>query len=247
MTGVLDFLSPHSQVSLLSIPAGEIRLVIPLRVDTFAHCGQFGLFKAARTFQNKGTCIAEAGEGGPLDEPVCPAPRGVALSAVCLQPPSTTPKTPQEPLKMDPLLNEEDSQCAEEEEEVDPRIQVGFSFGNKKKESGSDSDLRRKLSEIQNIKNEKVTGEMRCINVNLQINFWFSFCLFLCDCSVWCVYCKQGELEKLNQSTDDINRWESELEVRHHHQQAAVLFNPKEDLWDSDRSVIPLNGVTVPP
>uniref|UniRef100_A0A3B5K6L4 SH3 domain-binding protein 5 n=1 Tax=Takifugu rubripes TaxID=31033 RepID=A0A3B5K6L4_TAKRU len=45
---------------------------------------------------------------------------------------------------MDPLLNEEDSQCAEEEEEVDPRI--------------------------------------------------------------------QGELEKLNQSTDDINRWESELE-----------------------------------
>lgn len=34
---------------------------------------------------------------------------------------------------MDPLLNEEDSQCAEEEEEVDPRIQVGFSFGNKKK------------------------------------------------------------------------------------------------------------------
>uniref|UniRef100_H2UDV6 SH3 domain-binding protein 5 n=2 Tax=Takifugu rubripes TaxID=31033 RepID=H2UDV6_TAKRU len=47
-------------------------------------------------------------------------------------------------MKMDPLLNEEDSQCAEEEEEVDPRI--------------------------------------------------------------------QGELEKLNQSTDDINRWESELE-----------------------------------
>lgn len=29
-----------------------------------------------------------------------------------------------------------------------------------------------------------------------------------------CVFCKQGELEKLNQSTDDINRWESELEVR---------------------------------
>lgn len=121
--------------------------MIPLRVDTFAHCGQFGLFKAARTFQNKGPCIAEAGEGGPLlDEPVCPAPRGVALSAVCLQPPSTTPKTSQEPLKMDPLLNEEESQCAEEEEEVDPRIQVGFSFGNRK-ESGS--DLRRKLSKVQ--------------------------------------------------------------------------------------------------
>lgn len=28
-----------------------------------------------------------------------------------------------------------------------------------------------------------------------------------------CVVCKQGELEKLNQSTDDINRWETELEV----------------------------------
>lgn len=147
MTDVLDFLSRHSRVSLLSIPEGEIHLVIPLRVDTFAHCGQLKLFKAARTFQYKGPCIAEAGEGGPLlDEPVCPAPRGVALSAVCLQPPSTAPKISQQPLKMDPLLNKEDAQCAEEEEEVDPRIQVGFSFGNKKKESGSDSDLRRKLS-----------------------------------------------------------------------------------------------------
>lgn len=30
---------------------------------------------------------------------------------------------------------------------------------------------------------------------------------------VSCVVFKKGELEKLNQSTDDINRWESELEV----------------------------------
>lgn len=56
------------------------------------------------------------------------------------------------------------------------------------------------------------------------------FCMF-------CVYRKQGELEKLNQSTDDINRWESELEVRHQHRQAAVIaklskltINPKYDL-----------------
>lgn len=34
-------------------------------------------------------------------------------------------------MKMDPLLNEEDSQCAEEEEEVDPRIQVRLSFQDK--------------------------------------------------------------------------------------------------------------------
>lgn len=46
---------------------------------------------------------------------------------------------------------------------------------------------------------------------------------------VLCVYCKQGELEKLNQSTDDINRWESELEVR----QPTVRQqgSPKHDLF----------------
>lgn len=56
---------------------------------------------------------------------------------------------------------------------------------------------------------------------------------------MFCVYRKQGELEKLNQSTDDINRWESELEVRHQHRQAAVItklskltINPKYDLFN---------------
>lgn len=75
----------------------------------------------------------EVGEGGsPLDTPRCPAPRGVAL---CSQwgPPVSVPKKPPETLKMDPLQNngEEDSQCAEEEEEeVDPRIQVRLCFSS---------------------------------------------------------------------------------------------------------------------
>lgn len=50
----------------------------------------------------------------------------LCLQFVCSRP---HPKnTTQEPLKMDPLLNEEDLQSAEEEEEVDPRIQVRISF-----------------------------------------------------------------------------------------------------------------------
>lgn len=54
------------------------------------------------------------------------------------------------------------------------------------------------------------------------------FLLFLSAC-IFCVYPKQGELEKLNQSTDDINRWESELEVRCQHRQAAAIAK----LWSS--------------
>lgn len=85
---------------------------------------------------------------------------------------------------MDPVPNEEDAQCAEEEEEVDPRIQVGFSFGNKKEESGSDCFKKKSVRSTEILKKEKVTGEMRRIDVNLQINFWLFFLLFLCHCSV---------------------------------------------------------------
>lgn len=37
-----------------------------------------------------------------------------------------------------------------------------------------------------------------------------------CDLNSFCITLslQQGELEKLNQSTDNINRWETELEVR---------------------------------
>lgn len=47
---------------------------------------------------------------------------------------------------MDPLLNEEDLQSAEEEEEVDPRIQVRISFFSPHNKSKSDFSVRRKLS-----------------------------------------------------------------------------------------------------
>lgn len=133
--GRFSFPFPNSQVSLFSTLEGEIRLVIPLQEKTSAHFGHLWPFNSVWTFQNNTLCIAKAGEGGPpLDDPVCPAPRVVALSAVCLQPPPPQ-NTSQEPLKMDPLLNEEDLQSAEEEEEVDPRIQVriSFSLGLKKK------------------------------------------------------------------------------------------------------------------
>lgn len=43
--------------------------------------------------------------------------------------------------------------------------------------------------------------------LNLNVNFPFVICTFLSGF--------QGELEKLNQSTDDINRCETELEVSH--------------------------------
>lgn len=79
---------------------------------------------------------------------------------------------------------------------------------------------------------------MKCINANRQISFLF-FVLSVCFdvlFGIFCVYCKQGELEKLNQSTDDINRWESELEVRlqHQHHQAAAIATLKSSLLISN-------------
>ena len=55
---------------------------------------------------------------------------------------------------MDPLLNEEDLQSAEEEEEVDPRIQVSISFIPRIKKSPSDFNVRRKLSDYMAFKKE---------------------------------------------------------------------------------------------
>lgn len=157
MTGVSDFLSPQSQVSLLSIPEGEIHLVIPLRVDTFAHCGQFGLLNAARTFQNKGPCIAEAGEGGPLlDEPVCPAPRGVALSAVCLQPPATTPKTSQEPLKWTLYSTRRTRSVPRKKKRLIQESRWDFPSGIKKKESGSDWFEKKTVRSTEVLKRRKL-------------------------------------------------------------------------------------------
>lgn len=80
-----------------------------------------------------------------------------------------------------------------------------------------------------------------CENANKQISFLFCVLSVCFDVlfGIFCVYCKQGELEKLNQSTDDINRWESELEVRlptpapsgsSHRHTPELTINPKYDL-----------------
>lgn len=133
MTGVLDFLSAHSPASLLSIPEGKIRLVIPLRVDTFANCGHFKI--KIKICPNLSKQNAMHGKGWwrstAAGRPCLSSAQGCRFVCGLPAAPSTTPKTSQEPLKMDPLLNEEDSQCAEEEEEVDPRIQVRLSFQDK--------------------------------------------------------------------------------------------------------------------
>lgn len=56
---------------------------------------------------------------------------------------------------MDPLLNEEDLQSTEEEEEVDPRIQVRITFSPRiKGKSESGFDVRRKLSGYMGFKKE---------------------------------------------------------------------------------------------
>lgn len=93
--GGFSFPFPNSQVSLFSTLEGEIRLVIPLQEKTSAHFGHLRPFNSVWTFQNNTLCIAKAGEGGPpLDDPVCPAPRVVALSAAAPTP-KHIPGTPE--------------------------------------------------------------------------------------------------------------------------------------------------------
>lgn len=76
------------------------------------------------------------------------------------------------------------------------------------------------------------------LTINVLLHFFFFVFAVLFFSPHCLVACKQGELEKLNQSTDDINRWESELEVRQ--KQHPSTSHPPEPPPFSHPPLVPL-------